>query len=109
MRKDVKDLLDKANQSIEAAELLLKDNFEDFSAGRSYYAMFYCVEALFLNQDRSFSRHSAIISAFGKEFIKTGIFPKKFHRYILEGFDMRNTGDYGTMYSIGKDKANELI
>ena len=45
---EVKDLLSKARQSVKAAELLLGDGFDDFSASRSYYAMFYALEALFL-------------------------------------------------------------
>ena len=106
---EVKELLDKAVQSVKAAELLFNDDFFDFSTSRSYYAMFYCVEAVLLSQDLSFSKHSAVISAFGKNFIKTGIFPGEFHQYILEAFDLRNVGDYGAMYSIDKEKAKELI
>lgn len=106
---EVKELLDKAEQSIEASELLFKDGFMDFSASRAYYAMFYTVEALLLNQNQSFSKHSAVISAFGKKFIKTGVFSQKFHKYILEAFDLRNMGDYGAMNSIDKEQANILI
>jgi uncharacterized protein (UPF0332 family) len=29
--------------------------------------------------------------------------------YILDSFDMRNIGDYGTMHSIREQKAAELI
>ena len=107
--KEIRDLLEKAHQSITAAKTLLKDEFYDFSASRSYYAMFYSVEALFLSQNRSFSKHKAVISAFGKEFIKTGIFPTVYHRYILDAFDLRNLGDYGTLHSVTKDQAEELI
>lgn len=107
--REVRELLEKARQSIAAAEALWKDDFYDFSASRSYYAMFYSVEALFLHQNRSFSKHKAVISAFGKEFIKTGIFPPEYHRYILDAFDLRNLGDYGTIHSVTKDQAQELI
>ncbi len=106
---EVKELLEKARQSAEAANVLWQNGFADFSASRSYYAMFYSIEALFLHQDRSFSSHKAVISAFGREFIKTGIFPATFHQYILEAFDLRNTGDYGSMYAIEEKKAQELI
>jgi uncharacterized protein (UPF0332 family) len=71
---EVDDLIEKAWQSLEAAELLLKDSFIDFSASRAYYAMFYSTEALLLDQNRSFSKPKAVISAFGKDFIKSGIF-----------------------------------
>ena len=106
---EVNELLGKAAESIAAAELLLRDGYVDFSASRSYYAMFYSVEALLLAQNLSFSKHSAVISAFGKNFIKTGLFDTKFHLYILDAFDLRNIGDYGTMHSITEQKAAELI
>lgn len=106
---DVTGLLEKADQSIAAAELLLRDGYVDFSAGRSYYAMFYSVEALLLADNLSFSKHSAVISAFGKNFIKTKLFDVKFHQYILDAFDLRNIGDYGTMHSISEAKSAELI
>jgi uncharacterized protein (UPF0332 family) len=57
----------------------------------------------------SFTKYSATIAAFGKEFIKSDIFPVKFHQFILEAFDLRNIGDYGAMYSVNNDKAKELI
>lgn len=71
--------------------------------------MFYALEALLLDQDLSFSKHSAVISVFGKDFVKTGKFDARFHRYILEAFDLRNAGDYGAMYSVPEEKAEELL
>lgn len=106
---EVRDLLDKARQSISAAELLLTGDYPDFAAGRAYYGMFYSVEALLLSHNCSFSKHSAVISAFGREFVKSGIFEPRFHQYLIDAFDLRNIGDYGTMHSVSKEKALELI
>lgn len=52
---------------------------------------------------------SAVISAFGKNFIKNGIFDARFHRYIMDAFDLRNKGDYGAMHAVPKEKADQLI
>lgn len=109
MTEPVRELLAKAAQSISAAELLMQDGYIDFSASRTYYAMFYTVEALLLSREHSFSKHSAVISAFGKEFVKTGIFDSRFHRYILNAFDLRNAGDYGSMHAISEEKARQTI
>lgn len=108
-KTEVNELIEKAIYSLDAAELLLQDGFIDFSASRAYYAMFYSLEALLLNQNRSFSKHSGIISAFGKDFVKTGLFDKKFHQYVLEAFDLRNAGDYGAMHAVPEKKANGLL
>lgn len=109
MTDSVRELLDKAAQSIGAAELLLKDDYIDFSASRTYYAMFYAVEALLLSRERTFSKHSAVISVFGKDFVKTGLFDSRFHRYILNAFDLRNAGDYGSMHAVSEEKARLII
>ena len=84
IEQGVRDLLSKAEQSLKAARHLMEDAFEDFAAARAYYAMFYSLEALFLSREQSFSKHSAIIAAFGKNFVKTGIFNEKFHKYVLD-------------------------
>ena len=71
--------------------------------------MFYAVEALLLSRDLSFSKHSAVISAFGKDYIKTGVFEARFHRYIMDAFDLRNAGDYGSMHAVNSEKAQQTI
>jgi len=107
--KDILELLTKARESLKAAEMLFDGGFYDFSASRAYYAMFYTTEALLLSKSLSFSKHSAVIAAFGKEFIKTQIFPQKLRDYLVSAFDLRQLGDYGSPSSVSKDKAQTLI
>ena len=107
--RDILELLEKAKESLEAAKSLLKEGFYDFSASRTYYAMFYITEGILLTKNLSFSKHKAVIAAFGKDFIKTGIFPQILHRYLADAFDLRQLGDYGSSGSISEGKAQELI
>jgi uncharacterized protein (UPF0332 family) len=109
MTEAVHELLDKSEQSINAANLLLGDGYDDFAASRAYYAMFYAVEALMLDRDLSFSKHSAVIAAFGKLFVKTGIFDSRFHRSLLNAFDLRNAGDYGSTGTVSRNEASQII
>lgn len=109
MTESVKELLKKSAQSIAAAELLVNDAYADFSASRAYYAMFYAVEALLLSRNLSFSKHSAVIAAFGKEYVKSGMLDSRLHRYLLNAFDLRNSGDYGTMHAVSEEKARQTI
>lgn len=102
-------LLAKAEQSVAAASLLLDDDYVDFAASRAYYAMFYAVEALLLSKEMSFSKHSAVIAAFGKEFVKTGVMDARFHRMLLNAFDLRNAGDYGTMHFVAEQQVKQVI
>ena len=76
-------LLKKAKDSLDAARLLVERGFYDFAVSRSYYAMFYVAQAFLLGEGLSFSKHSAVIAAFGQRFIKTGEVPQEFHRYLI--------------------------
>ncbi|MGA2938195.1 MAG: HEPN domain-containing protein [Syntrophobacteraceae bacterium] len=109
MTEAVRELLDKSLQSIRAAELLLKEGYFSFAASRAYYSMFYAVEALLLSRELSFSRHSGVITAFGKEFVKTGAFDSRFHRYLINAFELRNAGDYGAVQAVSEENARQVI
>jgi uncharacterized protein (UPF0332 family) len=102
-------LIKKAQNSIDAAHLLKDSGYYDFAVSRAYYAMFYVAEAFLLEDDLSFSKHSAVISAFGKRFAKLVRVPQEFHRYLIEGEDSRNIGDYDTGEGLSEDDANTQI
>lgn len=102
-------LLNKARQSLQAARLLVDNGFYEFAVSRAYYTMFYLAEMLLLGKGLAFSKHSAVISAFGKNFIKTRIIPKEFHSYLIEGYNSRKIGDYDIRYTIDEMEAIEQI
>jgi len=98
-------LLKKAKSSLEAAKLLAGQRYYDFSVSRAYYSMFYVVEALLLGEGFVYSKHSAVIAAFGQKFVKTKIVPEEFHKYLIKAEAGRNTGDYDSMAIISADDA----
>jgi len=93
MTKDAAELIKKAKESVSAAELLISQGYNDFAVSRAYYAMFYVAEACLSSLGQSFSSHSAVHSAFGREFAKQGRLDPKFHRWLLDARDMRNVGE----------------
>jgi uncharacterized protein (UPF0332 family) len=102
-------LLLKAQQSLEAAKLLLTNNFPDYATSRAYYTMFYIAEAFLEGEGLSFSKHSAVISAFGREFAKPQRIPSDFHRFLIEAQELRTAGDYGQPNAVTIDQAAEQI
>ncbi len=102
-------LLQKAQDSLQAARLLSEQRFYDFAASRAYYAMFYVAEALLLGEGLSFSKHSAVIAAFGQRFAKTGRVPPEYHRYLIQGETSRNVGDYDIGPGLSEADAAEQI
>ncbi len=94
--KDLAELIRRSEQSLAAARVLLANKFFGFAASRSYYAMFYATEALLLTRSMAFSKHKAVISAFGREFAKMDLVPVTLHRYLIDAYDLRQAGDYGS-------------
>jgi len=109
MNKNQEQLLFKAEQSLEASKYLYRGGYYDFAVARAYYTMFYLASLLLEGDNLSFSKHSAVISAFGREFAKNDRVPKEFHRYLKEAQDLRNLGDYGDFNAISAEEAEIQI
>ncbi len=94
MNKQIQTIFDKDQSSLEAAQILADQGYFDFAASRIYYAMFYTADALLLHRGLSFSSHSAVLAAYGKEYSKTRELDPKFHKYLIAAQDYRSQGDY---------------
>jgi uncharacterized protein (UPF0332 family) len=108
MKPDIQALVNKARNSLGAARTLVRGGYYDFAASRAYYAMFYIAEAMLMKLGQSYNKHSAVISAFGREYTKTGIMDSKFHRRLIDAQDFRNIGDYGVEAHVLEDDANSV-
>jgi uncharacterized protein (UPF0332 family) len=71
--------------------------------------MFYVAEALLYEQEQSFSKHSAVHAAYGKEFAKTGKLEPEFHRWLLDAFDIRLRTDYGFDVDVTDEDVRVLL
>ena len=105
MNENQIEFLEKAQQSLDAAKYLLEGNYYDFAVARAYYTMFYIASAFLEGEGLSFSKHSAVIGAFGREFAKTERVPREFHRHLKEAQDLRLLSDYGGLNVIEKEEA----
>lgn len=99
----------KAQRSLKAARTCLSDGDADVAASRAYYAMFYVVQALLEGEGLSFSSHSAVTGAFGREFAATDRVPRHLHRYLLDAFDTRNQADYDIAQQVAPELAHLQI
>ena len=109
MTPDQRDLLEKAAESLAAAGYLLAGGYPDFAASRAYYAMFYVAEAALEGEGKSYSKHSAVIAGFGRNFVKTGRAPAEFQRFLTTGQALRHAGDYGAPRAVSDADAREQI
>lgn len=109
MSSEQQAFIEKAKQTLDAAKMLLANNFNDSAASRAYYCMFYLAEAVLLTKNLTFSSHSAVISRFGQEFSKTQLLPSVFHRFLIDAQDLRNIGDYGGLNAVTAEQASQQI
>lgn len=109
MKNESRRLLSKAARAIRAAEALVQADEADFAAGRAYYAMFYAAEALLFERGLQFRKHSAVHSAIGEHLVRPGLLDARFHRFVLDAFDVRIQADYGVDAFISNDEARALI
>lgn len=90
----IKYRLERANESVKAAQLLFENKLYIPAMNRIYYSMFYSVQALLILNEKAFSSHSQVKGYFNKEFIKSGIFPKEFGKLFNTVFEYRQKFDY---------------
>lgn len=100
--EDIERTLAWAEESIEAAEMLLAGGKPAFSTSRAYYAMFCTAQALLLSLGLAFSKHGAVIGKYGEHFAKTGELDPKYHRYVMEAFRTRGVADYEHMKDVNE-------
>jgi uncharacterized protein (UPF0332 family) len=106
---EISSLIERAKRYLKSAEMLLEEGDYESSVSRTYYAMFYSAQAMLLTKNLSFSSHKGVISAFGEQFVKTGIFPKEMGRELNKAFEKRQIGDYEYTFVITKMEAEEIL
>ena len=109
MNEEVRLHLERADDCIKDAELLLSAHRVSAAVGRSYYAMFHAATAALLNRNIKRHSHQGLISAFGQFFVKTGQVEPRFHKYITEIFDLRQESDYQPLVELTDQQASKVL
>jgi len=86
--------LEKAEDAFESAKLELTGGHLSFSVNRLYYCCFYAATALLLKDGKQFTRHSAVMSEFNRNYVKTGRVDVRWSKFYQKLFDDRQEGDY---------------
>ena len=101
--------LQKANDHLKSAEILLNAGMYNDSLGRSYYAMFNAARALLALKELDSKKHSGVISLFNQHFVKTGIIDRMAGRDLNKARVRRESSDYADFYLVSKeDSFNQL-
>lgn len=84
----------KSTQSLNAARRELAAGDHALAVNRAYYALFYAVSALLLEEGHKFTKHSGVRAAFNRQIVKAGRLPKPHGELYNRLFRDRQKGDY---------------
>lgn len=100
--------LSKAKQCLKSAEVILHIG-DDYNLviNRSYYAVFHGMRSVLALDGKDFEKHSAVISYFRREYIKTKKIPVEASNIIGNAFSNRNDSDYEDFFEPSEDEAKE--
>jgi uncharacterized protein (UPF0332 family) len=109
VKDEVKKSLEKADRTLRAAEILLREEHYETAAGRCYYAMLHAAQALLRDRDLRYRKHTGVHAGFGEHFAKTRLLDPKYHRWLLDAFDDRLRGDYEVDTSFDKEGVDKRL
>ena len=101
--------LERADITLNDAILLATNLSWNSCANRLYYAAFYAVTALLIENDLYSKTHTGVKNMFNKHFIKTDILTSKESYFYTQLFDKRQEGDYATFSNYEKEDIFPLI
>jgi uncharacterized protein (UPF0332 family) len=78
-------------------------------SSRAYYTAFYAATAALLREGLDFGKHSRVIAAVHRRFVKPGRLGKRFGRDLNWLFELRGIGDYGETQRVPPEEAEKAI
>lgn len=109
MTKEQIELLLQAKRETRTARLCVEDGYYRSACSRAYYAMFHIACAMLLKRKLKYSKHSAVISAFGREIVLDDRVPAIYHELLIKGFQRRNRADYDFIVDIDEQESRMLV
>lgn len=97
-----RDMLRSAKRDLEAEDYASANN-------RAYYCIFHGMRAVLALDGEDYRKHSAIISRFALNYLKTEIFSRDYGKLISNASLIRNRSDYEDFYICSIADTNNLI
>lgn len=102
------ELLARSREELAAARLLAGSGFGAQAISRAYFGAFFAAEAALLTLGETRSKHSGIISAFGRMVVREGGLDEGTGRLLRSLFERRNEADYGDV-DVPLEEAAEAV
>ncbi len=96
-----------AKEMLEAAQLMLDNDFYASAVNRAYYAVFYAANAMLATKRLARNKHSGVISAFREHFVKTGFIESEHSDNYGRIMDHRHVSDYELVPSVDEKQVHD--
>lgn len=100
----IKYRLYRAKDTFEDALILAEKQKWNSTINRLYYAAYYAITALLLDNDLNPTTHNGAKSNFSEYFIKTNKIDKEYGKIYSQLFTWRQKGDYDDLFDFSKEK-----
>ena len=99
----------KAIEMLESAKRELASNSYATANNRAYYCIFHSMRAVLAMDGEDYKKHSAVISRFMQNYVKTSIISREFGGLIANASLIRNRSDYEDFYVCSVNDTKLLI
>jgi uncharacterized protein (UPF0332 family) len=107
--KEVKLYLDRAKEALQTAVVNINECLYNGAVNRAYYAIFYAASAALASRGIGRSKHSGVRSAFGYEFLRTGIIGPEYGPIYDDAMKAREKSDYDVHISTDEATARRIL
>ncbi|HEM62371.1 MAG TPA: HEPN domain-containing protein [Chloroflexi bacterium] len=104
-RQEVRVYMERSHEMLDVAALNWTEGYYGSAINRAYYAIFYAANALPATRGLARSKHSGVIAAFRRRFVKTGRIEVEYSRTYERVMDDRQVSDYDVEAFIDPSRA----
>jgi len=108
-REEIEKELLRADKSLLAAQLLLKEHLLEDCLSRTYYAILHAARAALLAHGVSVASHRAVRRLFGQHLIKSGKLAAHLAQILAEEQDDRMLADYDVLFYPELDRVQQRV
>lgn len=101
--------LNKAREMLLSAERDVSAGDYALANNRAYYAVFHSMRAVLAMDGEDYKKHSAVISRFSVNYLKSEILPRDFGKLIANASLIRNRSDYEDFFICSVSDTTALI
>ena len=101
--------ISRAKETFSEVKLHIENKLWNTAINRLYYACYYAVIAILVNNEIKAQTHAGVRQMFGLHFVKAGLISKELGKFYSDIFDKRQTRDYDDFIDYNKGDVLELI